>query len=447
MEELTEDYETHTAAGTVRGLMAGCLFSLIDHPWANQNKEYLVVSATHNLDSAGYESGVPGADDLTYGGSVEAIDAQVPYRSPRSTPKPLVQGPQTAVVVGPSGEEIWTDKYGRVKLQFHWDRYGESNENSSCWVRVAQVWAGKNWGAMHIPRMGQEVIVEFLEGDPDRPIITGRVYNADQMPPYELPANQTQSGIKSRSTKGGDTETFNEIRFEDIKGDEHMYIHAEKDQMTVVENDQAISVGNDRAEEIGRDRSLTVGRHKSEKVGDKKSIQVGTSHTEQIGDSMTITVGGALTESVAINYAETVGAAMELTVGAALTVTAGGAMATTVGGVSSESIGSSKSSNVGTDSTVKIGKSLVETIEESRKISIGKDVEEKISGKYEGKVDKEFILNVKKLQFVAKDQINIKTGSAELIMKKNGDITVKGKKINIKGSSDVIIKGSKVKEN
>jgi type VI secretion system secreted protein VgrG len=146
-----------------------------------------------------------------------------------------VQGPQTAVVVGKVGEEIYTDEYGRVKLQFHWDRYGGSDENSSCWVRVAQVWAGKNWGAMHIPRIGQEVVVDFLEGDPDRPIVTGRVYNADQLPPYTLPANMTQSGIKSRSSKGGSGENFNEIRFEDKKGDEQVYIHAEKNQDNVVE--------------------------------------------------------------------------------------------------------------------------------------------------------------------------------------------------------------------
>src|SRR5690606_4252061 len=135
----------------------------------------------------------------------------------RITPRPVVQGPQTAIVVGKSGEEIWTDEFGRVKVQFHWDRYGKSDENSSCWVRVAQVWAGGKWGGMHIPRMGQEVIVEFLEGDPDRPIITGRVYNADNMPPYALPDDKTQSGLKSRSSKGASSDNFNEIRFEDKK--------------------------------------------------------------------------------------------------------------------------------------------------------------------------------------------------------------------------------------
>jgi uncharacterized protein involved in type VI secretion and phage assembly len=149
------------------------------------------------------------------------------YDFERPSLEPIVQGPQTAIVVGPAGDEIYTDKYGRVKVQFHWDRYGKKDQNSSCWIRVSHPWAGQNWGMIAIPRIGQEVIVEFLEGDPDRPIITGRVYNADQMPPYALPANMTQTGIKTRSTKGGGVANFNEIRFEDKKGAEQVYIHAE----------------------------------------------------------------------------------------------------------------------------------------------------------------------------------------------------------------------------
>ena len=141
---------------------------------------------------------------IYFGCEFRAISSKQPFRSAWITPKPVVKGPQTAVVVGKAGEEIWTDKYGRVKVQFLWDRDGKKDENSSCWLRVAQVWAGKNWGAMHIPRIGQEVIVEFLEGNPDAPLITGRVYNADQTVPYALPDNQTQSGLKSRSTKEGD---------------------------------------------------------------------------------------------------------------------------------------------------------------------------------------------------------------------------------------------------
>jgi len=439
MEELKAEYETYAANGTAQGLMAGCLFSLIDHPRNDQNKEYLVVAATHTLEAGGYESGDTGGGELTYQGSIEAIDAQVPYRTPRTTPKPLVQGPQTAVVVGPSGEEIWTDQYGRVKLQFHWDRYGESDENSSCWVRVAQVWAGKNWGSIHVPRIDQEVIVEFLEGDPDRPIITGRVYNADQTVPYGLPDNQTQSGIKSRSTKGGGGDNFNEIRMEDKMGEELLYIHAERDQGTVVENDQGIGVGNDRAEEIGRDRSLVVQRNKSEQVAQDKSITVGASHSEAIGSDMSVTIGANLTETVAINYAETVGAAMELSVGGALAITVGAAMSEAVGGVKSETIGSSKS--------VSVGSSLSETVGKDQTTTISGNLKQVTGKKRRDEIKEEFAILAKKVQVTADDEISLKTGKAELVMKKNGDVTIKGKKITVKGSGDVIIKGSKIKEN
>ena len=177
-----------------------------------------------------------------------------------------MRGPQTALVVGKAGEEIWVDKYGRVKVQFYWDRVGKKNENSSCWIRVSQIWAGKNWGWMTLPRIGQEVMVDFLEGDPDRPIITGRVYNADQMPPYTLPANQTQSGIKSRSSKQGGTENYNEIRFEDLKGSEMITVHAEKDMETTVEHDDTQTIQNNRTitvdgthtETIKKDTTITI---------------------------------------------------------------------------------------------------------------------------------------------------------------------------------------------
>jgi len=358
-----------------------------------------------------------------------------------------VQGPQTAIVVGRSGEEIFTDKYGRVKVQFHWDREGKRNENSSCWIRVSHPWAGKGWGAISIPRIGQEVIVDFLEGDPDQPIITGRVYNAEQMPPYELPADQTQSGVKSRSSKGGGADNFNEIRFEDKKGSEEVYIHAEKDESIVVEHDQMITVGHDRAESIERDRSLAVGRDKSEKVGRNKSIAVTGAHTETIQGVMTVTVGRTLTENVLINYAETVGGAMELTVGAALAITVGAVMAETVGGAKTEAIGGSKSEIIGDGKVLDVGSSLNETVKDDRIVDIGKNLKEEVKEQHEETVGKEYILKAKKMQFVANDEILIKTGQAEIMMKKNGDITIKGKKIVVSGTGDVIVKGSKIAEN
>lgn len=439
IEELQVNQELVQAQSNALGLAAGSLFELTDYPREDQNREYLITSATHQMESKPYTSGSSAGSSSGYTCNLTALHSKQPYRPARITPKPMVQGPQTAIVVGPSGDEIHTDKYGRVKVSFHWDRYSKSNETSSCWVRVAQLWAGKQWGGIHIPRIGQEVIVDFLEGDPDHPIITGRVYNNDNMPPYELPANATQSGIKSRSSKGGGAENFNEIRFEDKKGEELVYLHAEKDHGIVVEND--------RAESIGRDRSLEVGRDKSELVSNDKTIKIGSVHKETIGKSMYISVGSTLTESVGLNYSETVGGAMELTIGGALATSVGAAVSETVGGAKVETVGITKSESIGKNKTVTVGKNLSETVDESQNVKIGKDLTENIAGKHREEVKKDFMLQAKKIQITADDQIQIKTGKAEMIMKKNGDITIKGKKINIKGSGNVIVKGSKIKEN
>jgi type VI secretion system secreted protein VgrG len=196
-------------------------------------------------------------------------------------------GPQTALVVGPAGEEIWTDSLGRVMVQFDWDRLGKRNEKSSCWVRVAQVWAGARWGAIHIPRIGQEVIVDFLDGDPDRPIITGRLYNADNMPPYELPANQTQSGIKSRSSKGGTANNFNEIRFEDKKGQEHLHTQAEKDMSTLVKHCQTLDVGVDRSIVVGSDEDTLVKNNRQTTVNVNDSVVIGGDHDKTVTGRVT----------------------------------------------------------------------------------------------------------------------------------------------------------------
>ena len=447
MEQEEASHVVVSGVSTCRAFIPGYCFDLQGHPCQDMNQSYVLTQVQHVATMGDSYSGEGSEAIPHYTNHFSCTPRKVPYRPPRVTPKPTVQGPQTAVVVGRAGEEIYTDKYGRVKVQFHWDREGKKNENSSCWIRVSHPWAGKGWGAVAIPRMGQEVIVDFLEGDPDQPIITGRVYNAEQMPPYDLPANQTQTGIKSRSSKGGGADNFNEIRFEDKKGSEEMYIHAEKDQNTVVENDQTIAVGHDRAESIKRDRSLVVGRDKSEKVERDKSIQVAGSHTEVVNRAMSIFVGSTLTESVAINYAETVGAAMELTVGAALAITVGAAMAETVGAAKAESIGGSKSEIIGSNKTLTVGKNLSETIKDDRTVKIGKDLTENVEGKHREEVKKEYMVQAKKIQLTADDEISIKTGKAEITMKKNGDITIKGTKITIKGSGDVIVKGSKIAEN
>ena len=200
----------------------------------------------------------------------------------RATPRPVVHGTQTAVVVGPSGEEIFTDKYGRIKVQFHWDRQGKGDADSSCWVRVATAWAGQQWGMIHIPRIGQEVVVAFEEGDPDRPIAVGSVYNAQMMPPYKLPDNKTQSGVKSRSSLKGSDQNFNEICFEDKKGEELLYIRAEKDQKIAVENDEAHWVGHDRIKEVDHDETVVIGNDRTEKVDHDETIEIKNNRTETV---------------------------------------------------------------------------------------------------------------------------------------------------------------------
>jgi type VI secretion system secreted protein VgrG len=241
LEELQAGHTVAHGQGNAFGLATGAQFELAEYPRTDLNIKYLVVAARYSLTSNAHETGEAEATDMHV--TVEAIDLKTQFRPSRVTSKPVVQGAQTATVVGKKGEEIDTDELGRVKVQFHWDRKGKKDENSSCRVRVAQVWAGPEWGTIHIPRIGQEVIVNFLEGDPDRPIITGRVYNGEHKPPYKLPDNASQSGIKSRSTKGGSTTTFNEIRFEDKKGNEELVVHAEKDFKVDVENDATWRVG------------------------------------------------------------------------------------------------------------------------------------------------------------------------------------------------------------
>ncbi len=259
LEEEKLDVEQAHGAGNARSLGAGTVFTLTDYPWSAQNKQHLVIAASYELVATDYASGAGDAQS-DYTINFFAIDAKRQYRTPMVTPRPRVAGPQTAIVCGPKGEEIFTDPdgYGRVKVQFHWDRADRKGEDRSCWVRVSQTWAGSKWGAIHIPRVGQEVIVDFLEGDPDRPIITGRVYNNSQPVPYTLPENKTQSGIKSRSTPQGGPDNFNEIRFEDKKGSEELHIQAERDQSTHVKRNQSISVDGDRSVSVGGNESVSV---------------------------------------------------------------------------------------------------------------------------------------------------------------------------------------------
>jgi type VI secretion system secreted protein VgrG len=377
---------TIQGASNCRHFVSGYKFTLQRH--FNADGPYVLTNVAHSARQSGdYRSD---GGDFNYSNSFTCIPSALPFRPQRLTPKPVVQGTQTAVVVGPSGEEIFTDKYGRVKVQFHWDRDGKNNQESSCWVRVGTLWAGKQWGVVHIPRIDQEVIVDFLEGDPDQPIIIGSVYNAREMPPYKLPDNKTQSGIKSRSSKSGTPDNFNEIRFEDKKGQEQVYIHAEKNEDIIVEND--------KTENVGHDETITIDNDRKETVKGFETLTVEKDRTRTVNQNEIVTVALTRTHTVGINEAITVGASQEVTVGLMRLLTVGVNQTTTIGKDLDETIGSNHNTSVGKDNTVDIGKKLT--------VTVG-------------------------------DQIILKTGQSSITMKKDGTIVIKGKDITVDAMSKI----------
>jgi type VI secretion system secreted protein VgrG len=282
-------------SGTCAGFTPGYKFDLLEHPRQTNNKSYVLTRVAHQAQEPGYRSETA---EFSYENRFTCIPAAVPFRPTRRTLRPVVEGVQTAEVVGVAGEEIYTDKYGRVKVQFHWDREGKKDENSSCWIRVSHPWAGKGWGSVSIPRIGQEVVVDFLEGDPDQPIITGRVYNADRMPPYALPAGGVVSGLKTNSTKGGGG--YNEMSMDDTKGKEKITIHAQYDMGTTVEHDDTQSVINNR--------TISVDGTHTEKIKKDTSIEItegNLSHTVTTGTG-TFKVKGAVDETYEATQTTTV---------------------------------------------------------------------------------------------------------------------------------------------
>ena len=371
--------DTIEASSDCSSFYAGGKFNLKKHAVQQEQGEYIITSIRHSAKDGSYLAGHE--SESKYKNDFTCIPETVHFRPPLRRHKPWMQGPQSATVVGPKGEEIYIDKYGRIKVQFHWDREGGRNENSSCFIRVMQPWAGAGWGASFIPRIGMEVVVNFFDGDPDRPVVTGAVYNGDNKPPFE---SKTQSGIRTRSTKGGGNSTFNEFRFDDSKDAEQIYIHAEKDFDSKVENNQTLAVdvdrtktiGNNENSSIGKDRNKSVGENQTESIGTNKTIDVGSNHSETIGKDKSIDVGD--------NHSESIGKNM----------------------------------------TISIGDNLSESVGRNINIEAG-------------------------------DQIVLKTGSASITMKSNGDIAIKGNnlslqgsgKVSIKASSDVVIKGSKVSTN
>ncbi len=502
LQELQSTHVSVTATGTVRGLWSGAKFTLTDFPREAENIEHIVYSAHYTMWDEQYATGMSAAREGGYMVSLEVTPASIPFRPARTSRIPVMRGPQTATVVGPAGEEIYTDEYSRVKVQFHWDRLGGNDENSSCFIRVSAAWAGSGWGFIQIPRIGQEVIVDFVEGDPDKPIITGRVYNNDQMPPYDLPANATQSGWKSNSSPGGGG--FNELRFEDKAGAEEVYFQAQKDHTELVKNDENRTIQHDMNERvdnvstqsIGVDRHEDVGNNKTTSIGVDRTVDIGSNDTESVGSNRSLTVGANETISVGANSTEDIGSNHSQTVGAAQTVTVkaarvdmvgaaenravGGAQTQTVGAnrsvsvaqAQSHKIGAADSHTIGADQSISIGANQSLTISDNQTAKVGggqtlnvaKDQSSEIGGARSSqvakgdatKVGEDMVVSVgKSLSIDAADQISITCGSSALVMKKDGTISIEGKdltlngsgKINIKANGEVTIKGSKINQN
>ena len=296
MEEQRSPGSRVQGSGNIRTLMTGFTFTLENYPTAEVNREYLLVQTTLFIQDNAQHSGQE--QHFSYSTSFELHPTSEVYRPQRTLSKPHTKGPQSAIVTGPAGQEIWTDKYGRVKVQFGWDRYGKNDENSSCWVRVSYPWAGKGFGGIQIPRIGQEVLVDFKNGDPDLPIIVGRTYNQDTMPPWGLPGAATQSGFYSH-TIGGGPANANALRFEDKPGGEEVWLHAEKDQRIEVNNNESHWVGNNRLKVIdktetaiiGEERSLTVQMDDTSLAGQNKTIQAVQNLRLAAGDSIILSCG------------------------------------------------------------------------------------------------------------------------------------------------------------
>ncbi len=458
-----------TARGTSNspGLRPGMRFTTDAHSLDGAPGEYIVTRVSHR--GASNRSGTMGGrgETVVYSNSFECVPSSAVLRPRHQTPKPRVRGPQTATVVG--DDEIHTDAHGRIQVQFHWEEHPSFATDASCWIRCAQSWAQGAWGAQFIPRVGMEVVVEFLEGNPDRPLVTGCVYNGEHEPPFALPGSSTQSGWRTNSSPGGGGS--NELRFDDAAGAEEVFIHGQRDWNVVIENNTSVSTGNDETHSVGNDRTKTVDNNQSSTIGVDKSISVGSNHSETIGADMaltvgknqtitiganqTITVGSALSETIGSTCTQTVTAAKATTVGAAFAITVGGAMATTVMAASAEIVGAVKSVTVGgasSHSVIGAYKCSAATISHSAKKAVQISAGTKLSAKGKSSVglstDGPFMARAKtKFTIDAGDEFVISCGSSVLSMKKNGEIVIKGKKITVKGSSKITLKGGKIHEN
>lgn len=421
IEELDARRSDYRATGNDRTAEPGRWFTLSGHPdpgngKAGAEQKYLITSVRHEATN-NYQDGRSAVS--SYSNEIVCIAHNVPWRPGRNfnSEEPKIYGVQTALVVGPPGEEIYTDGYGRVKVQFHWDRKGELNDKSSPWVRVVSSWAGSQFGQISLPRVGMEVVVQFLDGNIDHPLITGCVFNANNMPPWELPLNKTQSGILTRSTKEGRTAHANALRFEDKRGEEEVWLHAEKDQRMEVEHDEAHWVGNDRKKtvdhdetvEVKNDQKITVHNNRTERVDHDEKISIGDNRSEDVGKNETISIGGNRTKSVVKNEKNSIGKNWSINVTKIKTETIGMAYM--------QNVGMGRMENVGMGYDLNVGLVMATVVGASQFTKVGKTV-----------------------SISAGDRIQLICGQSKLVLTPNA-IYLEGNDVHIKSSSKVQVDG------
>ncbi|ALB65072.1 type VI secretion system Vgr family protein [Cronobacter dublinensis] len=424
-------------SGTALGIAPGHTFVLRNAPFFGDNGEYLTTVAHYHFEENRYASG---ADSNTiHETRFEVIPADVPYRPSQKTPWPRTYGPQTAKVVGPQGESIWTDKYGRVKVKFHWDRLSKGDDTSSGWVRVSSAWAGQGFGGVQIPRVGDEVVVDFINGDPDRPLITGRVYNEASMPPWALPAAATQMGFLSRS-KDGSPDNANALRFEDKAGAEQVWLHAERNMDTEVENDETHSVGSNRTKTIGANETTTVKKNRTETVVENETITVHQNRTETVDGNETITVHSNRTETVDQN--ETV------RIGQNQSVTVNGAQTLRVDKTKTETIALASMLNVGLAQNTNIGAAYVLNVGAGWMTNVGAMQMHNVALKYSVNSGKDLSLSAgTTADFSAEEKITLVCGESMIVLEQNGTITLSANKIKLVGEKVIDIDGTEININ
>ncbi|MCY1077878.1 type VI secretion system Vgr family protein [Archangium lansingense] len=463
LEEAVQAARTLEGEGVCPRLTPGYRFEVEDA--GVHAGEYVAVEVVHS----GWQPETRGSREALgklYRNSFKCMPSSVPFRPRRTTPLPHIPGLQTATVVGPGGEEIHTDDHGRIKVQFHWDREGQRDDKASCWVRVGQAWGGPAWGALYLPRMGQEVVVRFLEGNPDRPLIAGTVYNGSNPTPYALPDDKTKSTLKSASSLGSDG--FNEFRIEDAAGEEEIFVHGQKDEDLTTENDkdqlvrayEDLLVKKDRSRTVDGNQSLRVvlddgslieGNQTLQVTGNRSTRTIG-SHDEDVEGNQSMTVSKNVTASVVQAMSETVGAAKALSVGGsylinvalAKTEAVGGLKSVQVGGALSEFVVGSRQEMVEKDTSVKVGGDYKTEIKGQVSETLGKDFKGQVGKKHELGVKEATSALAKSFELKADKFSLVVNGKLILSMEKSGKVHFAPKTFTVDGS-DIKVKGGKVK--